>query len=219
MSVGARIAFLGLGRMGRELATHLVEDGLDVRVWNRTASKARPLVDQGASLAPSPQAAVEGADVVITAFFGPRAVREVVIDAALPIPAGALWMDVSTVSPDDASAHAGWAASRGVRFAATPVIGSIAPARARSLGTAVGAEDPSTRAAARELARSWSSEDAGGWIRDYPSAAGAEVAKLIANVGIAAATEGIREALRIGHGGGLTTEQVIDALQRSMLER
>ena len=217
--MGERIAFLGLGRMGRELAAHLVEDGHEVTVWNRTASKAQPLVDRGATLAPSAPAAVQGAETVITAFFGPAAVRQVVIDADLPVVDGALWMDVSTVSPDDATTHAQWAAERGVRFAATPVIGTIAPARARALGTAVGGEDLVTRAAARELARSWSSEDAGGWIREYPDAAGAEVAKLIANVGIATASEGIREALRIGHGGGLTTEQVIDALQGSMLEK
>ena len=43
--MGTRIAFLGLGRMGRELAAHLVEDGHTVTVWNRTASKAQSLVD------------------------------------------------------------------------------------------------------------------------------------------------------------------------------
>ena len=217
--MGTRIAFLGLGRMGRELATHLVRDGHDVTVWNRTASKAQSLVDMGATLAANPGEAVDGATVVVTARFGPAAVQEVVIDAGLAIGAGALWMDVTTVSPDDATAYARWAEARGVRFASTPVIGTIAPARARTLGTAVGSPDPSTRAQAREVARSWSSEEAGGWIREYPTPGGAEVAKLIANVGIATATEGIREALRIGHGGGLTTEQVIDALQGSMLEK
>lgn len=217
--MGTRIAFLGLGRMGRELATHLVRDGHDVTVWNRTASKAQSLVDMGATLAANPGEAVDGATVVVTALFGPAAVQEVVIDAGLAIGAGALWMDVTTVSPDDATAYARWAEARGVRFASTPVIGTIAPARARTLGTAVGSPDPSTRAQAREVARSWSSEEAGGWIREYPTPGGAEVAKLIANVGIATATEGIREALRIGHGGGLTTEQVIDALQGSMLEK
>ena len=217
--MGTRIAFLGLGRMGRELAAHLVEDGHTVTVWNRTASKAQSLVEAGATLAATPAEAVSGVDVVVTAFFGPTAVQEVVLDADLPIAEGTLWMDVSTVSPDDATSYSEWATARGIRFAATPVIGTIAPARARTLGTAVGSPDPSTRAEAARIASSWSSEQAGGWIRQYPSPAGAEVAKLIANVGIATATEGIREALRIGHGGGLTTEQVIDALQGSMLEK
>lgn len=217
--MSTRIAFLGLGRMGRELATHLVEDGHTVTVWNRTASKAELLVDAGATLARTPAEAVQDIDAVVTALFGPQAVQDVVLGAELPIPAGTLWMDVTTVSPEDATTYARWAEERGVRFASTPVIGTIAPARARTLGTAVGSADPSTRAEAVRIASSWSSKQAGGWIREYPSPAGAEVAKLIANVGIATATEGIREALRIGHGGGLTTDQVFDALQGSMLEK
>ena len=217
--MGTRIAFLGLGRMGRELAAHLVEDGHTVTVWNRTASKAQSLVEAGATLAATPAEAVSGVDVIVTALFGPTAVQDVVIGDDLAIASDTLWMDVTTVSPEDATSYAHWADARGVRFASTPVIGTIAPARARALGTAVGSPDPSTRAEAARIASSWSSEQAGGWIRQYPSPAGAEVAKLIANVGIATATEGIREALRIGHGGGLTTEQVMDALQGSMLEK
>lgn len=210
------IAFLGLGRMGRVLAGHLLEDGHELTVWNRTAGKSDALVARGASAAPTPAEATAHAQCVVTAFFGADAVDQVVLGADLPFAPGALWQDVTTVGPSDARRFAAWAAGRGLRFASTPVIGTIAPARARALGVAVGSADESARGDARAVARSWSSN---GWVREYDSAPGAEVAKLIANVGIATASEGIREALRIGHGGGFTTEQVVEALQGTMLEK
>ncbi|MDN5707265.1 NAD(P)-binding domain-containing protein, partial [Corynebacterium casei] len=73
-----KIAFLGTGRMGSELARHVMKSH-DVTVWNRTAERAQPLVDEGATLADSPTAAVEGAEVVITSLFGPDDIRELVI--------------------------------------------------------------------------------------------------------------------------------------------
>ena len=50
---GMKIAFLGTGRMGTELARHLL-DHHELTVWNRTAERAQPLVDAGAALAESP---------------------------------------------------------------------------------------------------------------------------------------------------------------------
>jgi 3-hydroxyisobutyrate dehydrogenase-like beta-hydroxyacid dehydrogenase len=43
-----RIAYLGLGIMGRGMASNLVNAGFEVTVWNRTREKCRPLVEQGA---------------------------------------------------------------------------------------------------------------------------------------------------------------------------
>ena len=47
----APIAFLGLGRLGLPVATNLVESGHALRVWNRTAAKADPLVGKGSASA------------------------------------------------------------------------------------------------------------------------------------------------------------------------
>ena len=67
-----KIAFLGTGRMGSELARHVMKSH-DVTVWNRTAKRAQPLVDEGATLAESPADAVKDAEVIITSLFGPSA--------------------------------------------------------------------------------------------------------------------------------------------------
>ena len=75
-----KIAFLGTGRMGSELALHVMKSH-EVTVWNRTPERAQPLVDEGAQLADSPAAAVDGAEVIITSLFGPDDIREVVISS------------------------------------------------------------------------------------------------------------------------------------------
>lgn len=56
--VSMKIAFLGTGRMGSELARHLLKSH-EVTVWNRTAERAQPLVEEGASLADTPEEAVK----------------------------------------------------------------------------------------------------------------------------------------------------------------
>ncbi|CAM5340243.1 NAD(P)-dependent oxidoreductase [Streptomyces aurantiogriseus] len=54
------VAVLGLGRMGTGLATCLLDQGIQVRVWNRSAERAAPLAERGAFAAAHPCDAVEG---------------------------------------------------------------------------------------------------------------------------------------------------------------
>ena len=67
-----KIAFLGTGRMGTELARRLLneQDGIELTVWNRTAERAQPLVEEGAELAASPTEAVANAEVIIPRSSG-----------------------------------------------------------------------------------------------------------------------------------------------------
>jgi 3-hydroxyisobutyrate dehydrogenase len=208
-----RIAFLGLGRMGRELVAHLIEQGHDVTVWNRTESVAEPFAQRGATVAPSAADAVRAAEVVMTSLFGPDAVRQVIVDGALPIPDGAMWIDLTSVGPSDAAWFAGWAKSKGLRYVHAPVIGSLGPARQGALGVLVGGHLDDV-AAATPIVSVWA---APGRLRSYDSAAKAATAKLISNLTLALAMQGLVEALRLGHAGGLTTDEVLAALDKTML--
>jgi len=60
-----RISVIGLGRMGSALATTLLEDHYKVTVWNRTAAKAKPLVEAGATLAANVNEAIDGSEIII----------------------------------------------------------------------------------------------------------------------------------------------------------
>ena len=62
----ARIAFLGLGKMGSGMAACLIRAGHEVNVWNRSSGKAGPLAAEGAIVAKTPAEAASGADAVFS---------------------------------------------------------------------------------------------------------------------------------------------------------
>ena len=61
-----RIGVAGLGKMGAAIAARLMECGHEVIVWNRSADKAKPLADAGATLASSPADLAAQSDAVVT---------------------------------------------------------------------------------------------------------------------------------------------------------
>jgi len=208
-----RIAFLGLGRMGRELVRHLLAgDTFEVTVWNRTAAVAEPLRAEGAAVAASPAEAVAGAEVVVTCLFGPEAVRQVVIEsgAGAGLAAGSLWIDISTVGPAAAGRFAVWAQAHAIRYVHAPVLGSLGPARAGDLGVLIGGTDPVARAAARRIVAVWADPAR---IIEYDSAGAAATGKLVVNYGLAVGVQALAEALRLGQAGGLSQADTIALLK------
>lgn len=208
-----KIAFLGLGRMGRELVTHLIDNGHQVTVWNRSPGPAEEVGRRGARVAPSAAEAVADADAVVSVLFGPETVREVIVAGGLPFLPGALWIDVTTVSPADADDFSAWAAERGLAYAHSPVIGSLAPARAGSLAVLIGGETDAVRAA-RRVVGLWADPDK---LRTFPAAHDAAAAKLVANLALAVGTEALAEALRLGTSAGLSAEQALETLSLTPL--
>jgi 3-hydroxyisobutyrate dehydrogenase len=123
----ARIGFLGAGTMGSAMIPNLLKGGHDVRVYNRTLEKARPLERLGAKLVATPGEAVEGADAIISIVLDDAASREVWTgkDGALsrsPKP-GALAIESSTVSNDWILELSKLAQAKGFRFMDIAVAG------------------------------------------------------------------------------------------------
>jgi len=208
----ANVALLGTGRMGRELGLHLIRSGHNVTVWNRTPTAATELVVAGAEQAVSAKQAAADKDVVITCLFGPDAVQQVVLDGDVFAP-GALWLDVTTVGPDDADRYAAWAAEHGVRYVHGPVVGSLGPARAGKLGVYLGGA-PQDVAAVRPFAQLWADPDR---LVEVSSPRAAAEAKLIANLALGVALEGLAEALRFGRQQGLSDADVLRMLKGTAL--
>lgn len=203
-----KIALLGVGRMGYELAVHLLSAGHELTAWNRTASAVERLTDAGATQAGSAEDAVRHADVVMTVLFGPDTVREVVL-SGLEIPAEAVWFDVTTVSPEDAREFADYASAAGVRYVHGPVIGSLAPARAGKLGVLLGGA-PEDVDVVEPLAALWGDSDR---LRRVATPSDAATGKLLANLALGVSLQGLIEALRLGKANGLDAAAVLDLLK------
>ena len=95
------VAFLGLGVMGSGMAARLLSAGFPVSVWNRSADRAEPLRERGATVASSPRDAATGADVIISMLADDDAAREVWMGAGGAIGGakqGSVLIDSSTVS-------------------------------------------------------------------------------------------------------------------------
>ncbi|MFC3298453.1 NAD(P)-dependent oxidoreductase [Arthrobacter agilis] len=202
-----KITLLGVGRMGHELGVHLLRAGHELTAWNRTPAAAQRLVDAGAHRADSREDAVREADVVMTVLFGPDTVREVVL-SGLEIPAEAVWFDVTTVSPEDAREFADYATAAGVRYVHGPVIGSLAPARAGTLGVLLGGSDADVDVV-EPLAALWADEER---LRRVATPSDAATGKLLANLALGVTLQGLIEALRLGTANGLDAEVVLDLL-------
>ncbi len=121
-----KIGFLGLGKMGAPMARHLIAAGHELRVWNRTEGKTKPLLREGAIAAATPAEAELDADVVITMLFDDAAHEEVLfganglMDALSP---GALHISCSTISVALSERLTQEHARRGHEFVAAPVFG------------------------------------------------------------------------------------------------
>src|SRR5512141_191813 len=131
-----KIAFLGLGIMGRPMAANLVKAGHDVTVWNRTPKNVA-----GARSAATPAEAAKGAEVVWTCVSDTKAVEQVLfgadgVDSVLG--AGTIIVDSSTIAPTATMDFCKRARAKGADFVDAPVTGSKIGAEAGQLIFIVG---------------------------------------------------------------------------------
>src|ERR687888_2702346 len=118
-----RIGFLGLGTMGAPIANNLRKAGHTVTVWNRTPSKAEPVVKKGAAQATTPRACATGQDLVFTCLADEKAL-EAVLEGPEGILAGLrpgdVLVDVSTSGTREARSLEARVRERGGPFVAGP---------------------------------------------------------------------------------------------------
>jgi 3-hydroxyisobutyrate dehydrogenase len=104
-SKAERLGYLGLGMMGIPMARRLVNAGFEVAVWNRSADKAKALVEAGARLAADPRSVAESATIIFMCVTDAAAVEGVVFgtNGLAGVPGtGKLVVDFSSIHPDAA---------------------------------------------------------------------------------------------------------------------
>lgn len=201
------VAVLGTGIMGAPMARNLAGAGFDVHVWNRTAGKAAPLADEGATVASSPAEAVDGADVVITMLADGDAVAQVMRDAAPKLGSDALWLQMSTVGTDWSTRLAQLADELGVATFDAPVLGTRKPAEDGQL-TVLAAGPDDRRDTAQPVF------DAVGAGTVWLDRAGdASRLKLAVNAWIASLTVALAESLALTEGLGVDPRRFLEAIE------
>ncbi|MEV0705463.1 NAD(P)-dependent oxidoreductase [Saccharopolyspora sp. NPDC050389] len=209
------VAVLGTGIMGGPMAANLLEAGMQVRVWNRTAAKTRPLVERGATPAQTPAEAARGADVVVTMLADGATVETVMSgpDGALATMDGAAtWAQMSTVGLAYTDQFASQAADAAVAFADAPVVGTKQPAEQGTL--VVLASGPE-----QTLARCQPIFDAvGSRTITVGEAGAASRLKLVANAWVLAVTNGTAECVALAQRLGLDPRQFLETISGGLLD-
>jgi 3-hydroxyisobutyrate dehydrogenase len=204
-----RVGFIGLGIMGQAMAQNLLKAGFALTVFNRTASKAKALLESGAKWGDSPQAVAEQADVVITCVSDTPDVDAVLFGengVERGIRSGSLVLDMSTISPSKTREFAERLEARGVTMLDAPVSGGSEGAVQGTLSIMVGGDEAAfERAKPLFLAMGKIATHLG------PSGAG-QTAKLVNQILVVGSMISMAEALLFAQAGGLDLEKTLAAI-------
>jgi 3-hydroxyisobutyrate dehydrogenase-like beta-hydroxyacid dehydrogenase len=140
---GAKVGFIGLGKMGRPMTQQLLKAGFEVHVNNRSQGVVQELAKEGAKPAQSPRVVAEQCDFVLTClptvetvervYHGPDGIAE-------GAKAGQVWIDHSTVSMAVNQRCAEAARAKGAQFLDAPVSGGPGGAQAGTLTIMIGGD-------------------------------------------------------------------------------
>lgn len=207
-----RVAFLGMGIMGRPMAANLVKAGHEVSIWNRSASPEKDIA--GARTASTPSDAARGAEVVWmcvsdtkaveNVLFGPSGVEESLAE-------GMIIADSSTISPSATLRFAERVKRRGVHYVDAPVTGSKIAAESGALIFMAGGEE-SVLATLGPLFQAMGKQ-----VFPMGDTGKGQATKLAMNLQIALIYEGFAEALTLATKLGVDIARLLPLIQASMI--
>ena len=210
VSLQTRIGWIGTGVMGLSMCNHVISGGYEVTVYNRTKTKAQPLLDSGATWAESPRAVAEQTDVIFTIVGYPEDVREVylresgILTTAKP---NSIVIDMTTTSPTLAQEIYSAAASKSVHAVDAPVSGGDVGARNGTLSIMVGGDKGIIEAIKPLL------ETMGKQIVHQGGPGAGQHAKMCNQIVIAGTMIGVCESLLYGHKAGLDLETMLRSVR------
>lgn len=204
-----KIGIAGIGRMGAAMGERMLDQGVELVVWNRSPGRTGPLVEKGAEEVPTAAALAEAADVILTILTDERAIAAVYdgADGLLSGPRdGKLFIDMSTVKPAIEVALAERVRARGAGFVECPVSGSVVPAQNGKLFGFAGGSDADVARARPVLERFCRRVEHVGEV-----GAGSSV-KLAVNLPLAVYWQALGEALTLFEHLGLPGERIVDII-------
>lgn len=203
------IGFIGLGVMGRPMALRLLDAGNQLIVVSRTGAATAELLRRGAIEAATPADVAAKSDAVITMLPDTPDVENVAIAGGIleALPAGGLFIDMSTIAPHLARTIASIATSRGIDALDAPVSGGETGAKEGTLSIMVGG-------AVQVFERAQPIFSVLGKRIVHVGTAGAgQVAKAANQVIVAGTIAAVAEALSLAARAGVDPARVREALQ------
>ena len=209
-----KIGFVGLGAMGLPMAANLLAAGYHLTVYNRTASKAEPLIAKGARRADRAGDVAHPGGIVVSMLADDASVKALVTgedELAERIAPDGIHISMSTVSPAATRELAAYHAMRGSVMVAAPVFGRPNAAHAKQLRICVsGPAD--ARVKVRPIIEAMGQE-----VFDFGDNPGASnVVKLAGNFMIAAALEAMGEAVAMMRKNGVDPAAALEMLARTI---
>lgn len=128
------VAFLGTGLMGLPMAKRLLEAGISVVAYNRTAEKLAPLQQAGAQITTTPEIALQQSECIILMLTNAKAIQEVLFsESCRQFLTGRTIIQMGTIGPAQSRSIASQVEAAGGQYLEAPVLGSIPEAKAGNL--------------------------------------------------------------------------------------
>ncbi|MFM6974563.1 MAG: NAD(P)-dependent oxidoreductase [Agromyces sp.] len=203
--------WIGVGKMGEAMVERLLDAGIAVTAWNRSAEKCESVRARGAVIADTPASAAN-ADIVFSMVLDDPALDALWQREDGPLAGSAtVWVDCSSVSPAASARAAAAAAEHGVKFVAAPVSGNPSVVRAGNLIFAASGPAPAIGAARPYL------EAIGRAIHVVGDANQATVVKICTNAALAVTMQAISEVLVLAETAGLRRTDLMEFVNDSAL--
>lgn len=205
----AKVAFIGLGRMGFPMAGHLARAGHSVTVFNRSAARAAAWREANAGTAAATMAdAATGAEIVFSCVGDDPDIREVANAIFPAMGQGAIFVDHTTGSATLAEELAREAKAKGLAFIDAPVSGGEAGAQKGQLTVMCGG-DEAAYAKAEPVIRAYAK-----MVKRLGPAGAGQKTKMVNQICIAGLVQALSEAIHFAENAGLDPNAVVEVISK-----
>lgn len=208
-----RLGFLGLGAMGQLIVPRLMAAGHEVAAWNRSRDKAEPLIAQGMRWAESPKAVAAQSEIVFSVVTDAKAVREIALGEngiVAGLKRDGIYIDMSTIAPDDSRAVAAEFARAGSIMLDGPLSGSPVTVKAGQASIMIGGDEAAFERAKPVLLA------IGPKVTRIGGQGLACQMKIAVNLLLMVEVIAFGEAVALAEKGGVAREAAVDAILKSV---
>jgi 3-hydroxyisobutyrate dehydrogenase-like beta-hydroxyacid dehydrogenase len=208
------IGFIGLGDMGQGIVPRLLGAGHSVTGWNRTASKAEPLIEKGMAWGETPREVAAATEMVFSVVTDSAAVRSVALgdDGVIAgLGAQSVYLDMSTIDPEVSREIGSEFAAQGLTMLDAPISGSPITLEQGSASTMVAGDRAAFDRVEPVL------YDIGSKVSYIGDRGAAVQMKVAVNLSLIVQMVAFCESVALAEKGGVARDVAVDAMLKSVV--